>query len=131
MELKFLIKSNKTAKNTPAKCVYVKSKQVESINHKSQKVHEKILSCFACIIYVPKVSGISYLKLLSPKQMLQRSSIAIAQLKASNTSGNLLNESLQMINSLCCARRIAKRVHNHVINSKELSHKMDILFIYP
>ena len=111
--------------------MYVKSKQVESINHNSQNVHEKTLNCFACIIYVPKVSGISYLKLLSPKQMLQRSSIAIAQLKASNTSGNLLNESLQMINSLYCARRIAKRVHNHVINSKELSHKMAYnIYIY-
>ena len=111
--------------------MYVKSKQVESINHNSQNVHEKTLNCFACIIYVPKVSGISYLKLLSPKQMLQRSSIAITQLKASNTSENLLRESLQMINSLYCAKKITKRVQNHVINSKELSHKMDILFIYP
>ena len=33
------------------------------------------------------------LKILTPKQMLQRLPIALAQVKAGNTSGNLLNES--------------------------------------
>ena len=32
------------------------------------------------------------LKILTPKQMLQRLTIAIAQVKAGNTSENLLNE---------------------------------------
>ena len=40
----------------------------------------------------PKVSDNSSLKILTPKQMLQRLPIALAQVKAGNTSENLLNE---------------------------------------
>ena len=38
-----------------------------------------------------KVSDHSNLKILRPKQMLQRLPIALAQVKAGNTPGNLLN----------------------------------------
>ena len=41
---------------------------------------------------VAKVSNHSNLKILSPKQMLQRLPIALAQLKTGNTSESLLNE---------------------------------------
>ena len=37
------------------------------------------------------------LKILTPKQMLQRLPIALAQLKAGNTSDNLLNEIRQIV----------------------------------
>ena len=40
------------------------------------------------------------LKILSTKQMLQRLSIALAQVKAANTSENLLNEIRQIIYSV-------------------------------
>ena len=40
------------------------------------------------------------LKILSPKQMLQRLPIALARVKAGNTSENLLNEIRQIICSL-------------------------------
>ena len=40
-------------------------------------------------------------KILTPKQMLQRLPIALAQVKAGNTSGNLLNEIRKIIYSLC------------------------------
>ena len=40
----------------------------------------------------PKASVNSSLKILTPKQMLERLPIALAQLKADNTSENLLNE---------------------------------------
>ena len=39
-------------------------------------------------------------KTLTPKQMLQRLPIALEQVKAANTSENLLNETRQMIYSL-------------------------------
>ena len=41
-----------------------------------------------------------WLKVLTLKQMLQRLSIALAQVKAGNTSENLLNEIRQIIYSL-------------------------------
>ena len=40
------------------------------------------------------------LKLLTPKQMLQRLPIALAQVKAGNNSENLLNEIKQIVYSL-------------------------------
>ena len=40
------------------------------------------------------------LKILSPKQMLQRLSAALAQVKAGNNSGSLLNERRQIVYSL-------------------------------
>ena len=49
---------------------------------------------------VAQVSDHSNLKILSPKQMLQRLPIALAQVKAANTSENLLNEIRQIIYSL-------------------------------
>ena len=45
------------------------------------------------------------LKMLTPKQMLQRLSIALAEAKADNTSNNLLNEIQQIIYSLCQVKK--------------------------
>ena len=44
-----------------------------------------------------KASALSNLKILTPKQMLQRLSIAFAQVKTYNTSENLLNEIRQIM----------------------------------
>ena len=45
------------------------------------------------------------LKIVTPKQMFQRLPIALAQVKAANTSGNLLNEIRQIIYSLYRAKK--------------------------
>ena len=50
------------------------------------------------------------LKILSTKQMLQRLPIALAQVKAENTSENLLNEIRQIMYSLYRAKEITKKV---------------------
>ena len=57
------------------------------------------------------------LKILTPKQMLQRLSIALAQVKAGNTSENLMNEIRQIIYSLSRAKEIIKKVYNNIMNS--------------
>ena len=50
------------------------------------------------------------LKRLTPKQMLQRLPIALAQVNAGNTSENLLNEIRQIIYALYQAKEITKKV---------------------
>ena len=45
-------------------------------------------------------------KILTPKQMLQRLPIALAQIKAGNNSENLLNEIRQIIYSLYQSKEI-------------------------
>ena len=62
----------------------------------------------------------SGLKTLTPKQRLQRLPIAIAQVKASNTSKNLVNEIRQIIYSLYQAKKITKKIYNNIINSIKL-----------
>ena len=56
------------------------------------------------------------LKILTPKQMLQRSPIALAQVKAGNASESLLNEIRQTIYSLHRAKEITKKVYNNIMN---------------
>ena len=57
------------------------------------------------------------LKILTPKQMLQRLPIALAQVKAGNNSESLLNEIRQIVYSLYQSKQIAKKVYNHIIES--------------
>ena len=59
----------------------------------------------------------SKLKILTPKQMLQRLPIALAQVKAGNNSENLLNEIRQIIYSLYQSKEITKKVCNNLMKS--------------
>ena len=57
------------------------------------------------------------LKILTPKQMLQRLPIALAQVKAGNNSENLLNEIRKIVYSLHQSKEITKKVCNNIIKS--------------
>ena len=59
----------------------------------------------------------SKLKILAPKQMLQRLPIALAQVKAGNNSESLLNEIRQIVYSLYQSKQITKTVYNNIIKS--------------
>ena len=56
-------------------------------------------------------------KILTPKQMLQRLPIALAQVKAGNNSEGLLNEIRQIVYSLYQSKQITKKVSNNIIKS--------------
>ena len=57
------------------------------------------------------------IKILTPKQVLQRLPIALAQVKAGNTSEDLLNEISQIIYSLYLVKGITKKVYSNIMNS--------------
>ena len=57
------------------------------------------------------------LKILTPKQMLQRFPIAFAQVKPGNNSESLLNEIRQIVYSLYQSKQITKKVDNNIIKS--------------
>ena len=61
-----------------------------------------------------KITG---LKILSPKQMLERLPIALAQVKAGNNSESLLNEIRQIVYSLYESKQITEKVYNHIMES--------------
>ena len=52
--------------------------------------------------------------------MLQKLSIALAQVKADNTSENLLNEIREIIYSFYREKEITKKLYNNIINSIQL-----------
>ena len=60
------------------------------------------------------------LRILTPKQMLQRLPIAIAQVKARNNSDSLSNEIWQIVYSLYQSKQITKKVYNNIIKSIQL-----------
>ena len=59
------------------------------------------------------------LKILIPKQMLQRLAIALAQVKAVNNSESLLNEKRKIVYSLYQSKQITKKVCNDIIESTQ------------
>ena len=59
----------------------------------------------------------SNLKILTPKQILQRLPIAPAQVKAGNRSENLLHQIRQIIYFLYRTTEITKKVYQNIMNS--------------
>ena len=57
------------------------------------------------------------LKIITPKQMLERLPIALAEVKAVNNSERLLNEIRQNVYSLYQSKQISKKIYNHIIES--------------
>ena len=57
------------------------------------------------------------LKILIPKQMLQRLPITLAQVKAGNNSESLLNEIRQIVCSFYQSKQITKKSYNNIISS--------------
>ena len=57
------------------------------------------------------------LKILTPKQMIQRLPIALAQVKEGNNSENLLNEIRQIVYSLYQSKKSTKKVYNNLMKS--------------
>ena len=78
------------------------------------------LKAFRSGVFPIKSTQAKLLKILTPKQTFQRLPIAFAQVKAGNTSENLLNEIRQIIYSLYRAKEITKKVYNNIMNSIKL-----------
>ena len=77
---------------------------------------EKLLDTFESKIFSIKSKGVgilnlnhSKLKILTPKQMLQRLQIALAQVKEGNNLENLLNKIKQIVYSLYQSKQITKK----------------------
>ena len=56
------------------------------------------------------------LKILTPKQMLRRLPVTLAQIKASNKTESLLNKFRQIIFHLYQSKQITKKVYNSIIS---------------
>ena len=79
---------------------------------KIQKTQSVLLKESSILIKNKKVN-----KILTPKQMLQKLPIALAQVKAGNTSKNLLIEIRQIIYYLHQENDVTRKVYNNIMNS--------------
>ena len=106
----------------------VKNKQIKEITlntlNNFYEAREMVLNGFKSKIFLTKSAGTglfntdnSKLKILTPKQMLQRLPIALAQVKAGNNSENLLNEIRKIIYSLYQSKKITKKVYKNLMKS--------------
>ena len=95
---------------------------------------ERVLNVFDSKIFATKpegtdsshkVSDYSNHKVLTPKQMLQILPIALAQVKAGNTSETLLNEIRKIIYPLHQPKEITKKVYNDKMNSRKLQNRIN------
>ena len=57
------------------------------------------------------------LKILTPKQMIIRLPILLAQLKVENNSQKLKNEIRQLLYSLCRSKNLSKIIYDHLIDT--------------
>ena len=98
---------------------------IDNLN-KFYKFREEVINFFRD--YIEMLSDANYnakqnetegkgLKILTPKQMLQRLPIALAQVKAGNNSESLLNEIRQIVYSLYQSKQITTKVYNNIIKS--------------
>ena len=104
------------------------TKQKEVINNfeNCYKSREEVINFFND--YVEMLSDANYnakqnetkgkgLKILTPQKMIQRLSIALAQVKAGNNSENLINEIRQIAYSLYQSKKITKKLYNNLMKS--------------
>ena len=88
--------------------------------HDSLQSVIKLFNCYSTVVSEAKskVKNGEGFKILTPKQMLPRLPLAFAQVKAGNTSENLLNEIRQTI--FCIELKKLLKVFNNIMNSRKL-----------
>ena len=103
-----------------------KQKQVINNLETFYKSREEVINLFSD--YIEILSDANYnakqnenkgegLKKLTPKQMIRRIPIALAQVQAGNNSENSLNEIRQIIYSLYQSNEITKKVYSNLMKS--------------
>ena len=111
------VKTEKTPKNA---VILLNGKQkvldvFQSVIFSKIKQTKGLTSLLHCVCRVAKVSNYEQTQILTPKQMLQRLPIALAQVKPANTYENL-NKIKQIIYYLNRAKEITKKVLNNIMN---------------
>ena len=101
----------------------IKQRETMSTLEKFYKSKEEVINCFRD--YIEMLSYANYdarknktegkgLKILTPKQVLQRLPIALAHVKAGNNSESFLNEIRQIVYSSYQSKQITKKVYNTI-----------------
>ena len=95
---------------------------MKNLEQKEKKVKIKKRDTYESryTLYEKRELTLHAFKIFTPKQMLQRLPIALKQVEAGSTSKNLLNEIIQIIDSLYRAQEITKKGYNSIMNSTKV-----------
>ena len=96
------------------------TKNKKYVLNTAQNLHdgrELVINAFNSSLFSLKSIIETGLKILTPKQMLQRIPIALAQVKAGNNSEHLLNGLRKIVYSFYQSKEITKKVYNNIIKS--------------
>ena len=110
--------------NSRARLIANVYKKKKKKTYKSINALHKGLENFDLMLFVSRIFLLKFplgIEILTPRQMLQRLPIALAQIKAGNSSGILLNQIMQFVYSFHQAEEIIKEVDKnitdrHIIN---------------
>ena len=97
-----------------------KKRQKKNILNNAKNLYdgrELVINTFKSGLIPLKSTAGTGLKILTPKQMLQKLSIALAQVKAGNNSESLLNKIREIVYSLYQSKQITKKIYNNIIKS--------------
>ena len=97
-----------------------KKKNILNSAHNLYYGRELVINTFKSGLFPLKPTTGTGVKVLTPKQMLQRLPIALAEVKAGNNSESLLNEIRQIVYSLYQLKQITKKVYNNTIKSIQI-----------
>ena len=97
-----------------------KKKHKKNILNSTQNLYygrELVINAFKSELFPLKSTTGTGLKVLTPKQMLQRLPIALTQVKAGSNSESLLNKIRHIVYSLYQSKQITKKIYNNIIKS--------------
>ena len=116
-----------TKKNPPHKSTQV---HPSTQSHQSTQRHKSIeeIIYYECISPETERSE-KGLKILTPKQMLQRLPTALPKIKSGNASENLLNEIRQIIYLSHRADEFTEKIYTNIISSIHSLYIMDTIFM--
>ena len=97
----------------------IKKKQKNILNSAQNLYYgrELVINAFKSRLFPLKSTTGRGLKVLTPKQMLQRLPITLAQVKTRNNSESSLNEIRQIVYSLYQSKQLTKKLYNNIITS--------------
>ena len=122
INLKDSINGKETPENeNPKKIVNIVEKILNFSKQQNIKGHSPDLACVAGVakVYNRKVFELRHIKILNPKQMPQKLPTVLAEVRPSNKSENILNETRKIIYSLYSLywkKEVTKKVYNKIMN---------------
>ena len=110
-------KNKKLVQEIKNRTIDLNNKTTKMFKNENEKANEILDIVSQIIDFNEQNQKEQRLKILTPKQMLSRVPISLAQLKAGNNCEKLKNEIRQLLYSLYRSKKLSKTIYNNLINA--------------